>query len=85
MLSAVSVTRSEMRRLVLARISADTTPLGRWVASIRWMPSDRPRWATLTRPVTKSGSSRAIEANSSITMSSRGMGSAACPRVRRTV
>ena len=44
------------------------------MASSRWMPSERPRWAMLTRPVTKSGSSRTIEANSSITMSSRGSG-----------
>ena len=40
-----SVTRSAIRRLVLARISGDTTPEGRWVARMRWMPSDRPRWA----------------------------------------
>jgi hypothetical protein len=71
-LSAASVTRNAIRRLVLARISGDTTPLGRWVASSRWMPSERPRWAMLTRPVTKSGSSRAIEANSSMTISRRG-------------
>ncbi len=72
-LSLESVTRSAIRRLVLARISGDTTPLGRWVARIRWMPSDRPRWAMLTMPVTKSGSSRTIEANSSMTMTSRGI------------
>ena len=56
--SAASVTRSAIRRLVLARISAMTTPAGRWVARIRWMPSDRPRCAMSTSPVTKSGSSR---------------------------
>ena len=39
------------------------------------MPSERPRWAMLTRPVTKSGSSRASEANSSMTMSRRGIAS----------
>ena len=38
------------------------------------MPRLRPRCAMLTRPVTKSGSSRTIEANSSMTMSSRGIG-----------
>ena len=41
------------------------------------MPSERPRWAMLTRPVTKSGSSRASEANSSMTISSRGIGGSA--------
>ena len=45
---------------------------GRWVARIRWMPSERPRWAMLTRPVTKSGRSRTIEANSSMTMQQPG-------------
>ena len=44
------------------------------------MPSERPRWAMLTRPVTKSGSSRTIEANSSMTIISRGIGVEAAPR-----
>ena len=73
-LSAVSVTRSAIRRFVLARISGDTTPDGRWVASSRWMPSDRPRCAMLTRPVTKSGRSLTIDANSSMTIIRRGSG-----------
>ena len=73
-LSAASVTRSAIRRLVLARMSADTTPEGRWVARIRCRPSERPRWAMPTSPVTKSGRSRASEANSSITITSRGSG-----------
>ena len=81
--SAASVTRSAIRRLVLARISGETTPPGRWVARIRWMPSDRPRWAMLTRPVTKSGSSATSEANSSMTMSSRGIGSRRSPAAAR--
>jgi len=73
LLSMSSVTRSEIRRLVFARISGDTTPVGRWVASTRWMPSERPRWAMLTRPVTKSGSSATMLANSSMTSTSRGI------------
>ena len=36
------------------------------------MPSERPRCAMFTRPETNSGSSRASEANSSMTISSRG-------------
>ncbi len=76
-LSEVSVTRSAIRRFVFARISGDTTPLGRCVASNKWMPSDRPRCAMLTRPVTKAGSSRASEANSSITSNNRGSGAGA--------
>ena len=75
-LSAGSVTRSAIRRLVLARMSWETTPEGRCVARMRWMPSDRPRWAMFTSPVTKSGRSRLIAANSSMTMTSRGSGRA---------
>ncbi len=41
--SPPSVTRSAIRRLVLARISGDTTPEGRWVARRRWIPRERPR------------------------------------------
>ena len=40
------------------------------------MPRDRPRWAMFTRPVTKSGRSRTMDANSSMTMTSRGSGRA---------
>jgi len=82
--SAESVTRSAIRRLVLARMSAETAPVGRWVARIRWMPSERPRWAMLTRPATKSGRSRTMEANSSMTISSRGSGSSRLGRPART-
>ncbi len=73
-LSEASVTRNAIRRFVFARISGDTTPPGRCVASRRWIPSERPRCAMLTRPVTKAGSSRASEANSSITSNRRGNG-----------
>jgi hypothetical protein len=69
-----SVTRSAIRRLVLARMSADTTPAGRWVARIRCTPRERPRWAMPTSPVTKSGSSATSEANSSMISTSRGSG-----------
>ena len=70
-----SVTRRAIRRLVLDLISAETTPAGRWVASTRWTPSERPRRAMSTRPVTKSGSSATSAANSSIMITRRGMGS----------
>ena len=60
------VTRRQIRRLVLARMSGETTPPGRWVASTRWMPRERPRWARPTSPRTKSGSSSTSVANSSI-------------------
>ena len=43
--SASSVVRRQIRRVQLARISGETTPLGRWVARTRCTPSDRPRWA----------------------------------------
>ena len=72
--SAGSVTRSAIRRLVFARMSALTTPPGRWVASTRCTPSERPRWAMPTRPPTKSGSSSTRVANSSTTRTSRGSG-----------
>ena len=48
------------------------TPAGRCVAMIRWMPSERPRWATSTTPSTNSGTSPTSAANSSITMHERG-------------
>ena len=69
--SASSVVRRQIRRVQLARISGDTTPLGRWVASTRWTPRDRPRCAIATRPGTKAGSSSASVANSSTTMTRR--------------
>ena len=46
-LSGVSPTRSATRRFVFARMLAETTPAGRWVARMRWMPRLRPRWAIL--------------------------------------
>ena len=70
--SAGSETRRAMRRLVLALMSALTTPAGRWVARTRWTPSDRPRCAMPTKPWTKSGSSSARVANSSTTITSLG-------------
>ena len=69
------VTRSAIRRLVLARMSALTTPAGRCVASSRCTPSERPRRAMSMSPVTKSGSSATIAANSSMISTSRGIGS----------
>jgi hypothetical protein len=69
--SASSVVRRQTRRLQLARISGDTTPLGRWVASTRCTPSDRPRWAIATSPGTNSGSSSDRPANSSTTITRR--------------
>lgn len=84
-LSPVSVVRSAIRRLVLARMSAVTAPEGRWVARIRWMPRERPRWAMLTSPETKSGSSRTIDANSSMTRTSRAMAASSGWRVRLSV
>src|SRR5690348_16316502 len=41
--SSLLVTRSAIRRFVLARMSALTTPAGRCVARIRCTPSERPR------------------------------------------
>ncbi len=81
-LSRASVTRSEIRRLVLARMSAVTTPAGRWVASSRCRPSERPRWAMPTSPGTNSGTSRARVANSSMMSSSLGSGAIAGSRRR---
>ena len=69
------VTRSAIRRLVLALMSALTTPAGRCVASSRCTPSDRPRRAMSMSPVTKSGSSATIAANSSMISTSLGIGS----------
>ena len=43
--SLASLTRSAMRRSVLARMSSVTTPAGRWVASTTCTPRLRPRWA----------------------------------------
>ena len=53
--SARSWRRKAMRRLVLARISSLTTPAGRCVASTRWIPRLRPRWATPTSGGRKPG------------------------------
>ena len=72
--SARSCRRKAMRRLVLARISSLTTPAGRCVASTRWIPRLRPRWATPTSDGRNPGRSAASVANSSITTTSRGSG-----------
>ena len=74
-----SVTRRAIRQLVLALMSSVTAPAGRWVASTRWTPRLRPRWPTLTRESTNSGSSAARVANSSTTTTSRGSGSSPPP------
>ena len=75
-----SCKRSAMRRLVFARMSSVTTPAGRCVASSRWMPRLRPRWAIATSAPRKSGSSLASDANSSITTTRRGSGSSTTRR-----
>lgn len=62
-----STTRSAMRRLMFDCISGVTTPEGRWVASTRLTPSERPTRAIRTSPSMKSGSSVRSSANSSIT------------------
>ena len=72
LLSVVLVTRRPIRRLRLARISALTTPPGRWVASTTCTPRLRPRMPMPTTPGTNSGTSSTSEANSSTTMTSRG-------------
>ena len=69
-------TRSATRRFVLARMSSLTTPAGRWVASTMCTPRVRPTAATLTSEASTSGKSLASIANSSMTSSSRGNGSA---------
>ena len=74
-----SAIRSATRRLVLARRLSLMTPAGRWVAMIRWMPSERPRWAMSTTPSTNSGTSPTRAANSSITSTSAG-GQSGSPR-----
>ena len=76
-------TRRQTRRLVLARMFSLTAPDGRCVASSMWTPRLRPRWAMPTSEGTKSGSSAASVANSSMTTSSRGSGAAwSAPRRR---
>ena len=79
-----SAMRSATRRFVLARRLSLMTPAGRCVAMIRWMPSERPRWAMSTTPSTNSGTSPASAANSSITSTSAGgrLGVAAASRAR---
>ena len=76
--SATSAIRSATRRLVLARRLSLMTPAGRCVAMIRWMPSERPRWAMSTTPSTNSGTSPARAANSSMTSTSAGGVSGSC-------
>ena len=73
-----SAMRSATRRLVLARRLSLMTPAGRCVAMIRWMPSERPRWAMSTTPSTNSGTSPASAANSSMTSTSAGGVSGSC-------
>ncbi len=61
-----------MRKFVFARKLSLMTPAGRWVASTRCKPDERPRWATLTTPSTNSGTSWTNAANSSTTMTRLG-------------
>ena len=76
-LSSSSATLRARRIDRLARMASVTTPPGRWVASSRWTPRLRPRWATSSSPSRRSGSSAARVANSSTTTSSAGDASAA--------
>ena len=61
--SARSLTRSAIRRLTFARRSAESAPAGRWVASTRWIPSERPTVATRTSPGRNPGNSSASTRN----------------------
>ena len=81
--SDASCTRRAIRRLVLALISALTTPAGRCVASTRCSPSERPTAASRTSPETKSGSSSASTRNSSTTSTRRGRAGRADPAASR--
>ena len=72
-LSARLFTRSEMRRSVFASTASRTTPAGRCVQSTRWMPSERPRAARSANRACRSGWSASIAANSSTTITSRGI------------
>ncbi len=74
--SPVSCTRRAIRRFVFALMFSLTAPDGRCVASTRCTPRVRPRWAMPTSDDTKSGSSAAMVANSSMTTTRRGIGSA---------
>ena len=77
--SAASVTRSAIRRLVLALISA-RHDAGRALRGQDQVDAERaPRRAMSTSPSTKSGSSAASAANSSMTITSRGIGASAGP------
>ena len=67
-------TRRQTRRFVLARMFSLTAPDGRCVARIMCTPRLRPRWAMPTSDGTKSGSSAARVANSSMITISRGSG-----------
>ena len=75
-LSSSSATRRQIRSDVLARMASVMTPAGRCVASTRWMPRLRPRWATSTTPSMKPGTSRISVANSSTATTSAGSGGA---------
>ena len=59
---------------MFARMSSLTTPAGRCVASTRWMPRLRPRWAMPTSAGRNAASSAARAANSSMTTTRRGSG-----------
>ena len=78
--SALSCRRRARRRLVLARMSSLTTPAGRCVASTRWTPRLRPRWA---RPTSCRGTS-AARRPARRTRRSRRRGAAAADHGRTT-
>ena len=80
--SAASATLRHTRKRELAWIWSETTPVGFWVASTRWTPSERPMRAADTRPSMNSGSWALSSANSSATTKRCGMGSESSPAAK---
>ena len=78
--SDVSVTRRHSLTPTLARTWASSAPAGRWVASTRWIPSERPCEASRTSAGRTSGRSSRSARSSSTTTSRRG---GAGPAARR--
>ena len=67
-------TRRAMQVVTLARMSAFTAPCGRWVAMMRWIPSDRPMAAILMSSASAAGASSTRILNSSMTITRYGIG-----------